>query len=169
MADCMTDSTPMLEETARVVDVKDGMLLAETESRSGCSHCSANNCTTSVVAKLFGVKRNRLVVENRLDARPGDRVVIGIPDALLVRASLLAYLLPLLSMLGAAAAGEAVGLPANWMSLLALCGLAMGFFMVHRATRGWTSQRYKPQLLRIAAAAYQRVEVPISTRSYSNE
>ncbi|MES9990902.1 MAG: SoxR reducing system RseC family protein [Candidatus Thiodiazotropha sp.] len=165
MTEGMSDSSTMLAETARVIDVKDGMLLAETESRSGCNHCSADNCTTSVVAKLFGVKRNRLVLENSLGAEPGDRVVIGIPDALLVRASILAYLLPLLSMLGMTAIGKMIGLPTIWLSMLALFGLAMGFFMVNRATRGWTSQRYKPQLMRIEAAPYQRVEVPILTRS----
>jgi sigma-E factor negative regulatory protein RseC len=165
MAQGMTESTTMLEETAQVIDVKDGMLLVETESRSGCNHCSADNCTTSVVAKLFGVKRNRLVLENSLDAKPGDRVVIGIPDALLVRASILAYLLPLLTMLVTAAIGKAIGLQAIWLSLLALFGLAIGFFIVYRATRGWTSQRYKPQLLRLVAAQHQRVEVPILTRS----
>ncbi|MES9970722.1 MAG: SoxR reducing system RseC family protein [Candidatus Thiodiazotropha sp.] len=161
----MNESSTMMEQTARVIDVKEGMLLAETESRSACNHCSTDNCTTLVVAKLFGVKRNRLVLVNSLNAKAGDRVVIGIPDALLVRASLLAYLLPLLAMLGSAAIGEMIGLQAIWLSLLALFGLAMGFFMVYRAARGWTSQRYKPQLLRIAAAQYQRVEVPTLTRS----
>jgi sigma-E factor negative regulatory protein RseC len=162
----MTDSGNMLEETARVIDVRDGMLLAETESRSGCNHCSVNNCTTSVVAKLFGVRRNRLVMENSIDARTGDRVVIGIPDALLVRASVMAYLWPLLSMLGVTEIGESSGVLGIWLSLLALSGLAIGFFVVYRATRGWSSQRYKPRLLRIVAPAYQRLELSVLTEEF---
>lgn len=164
MAENMTETT-MLEQTAQVVDVKDGMLLAETESRSGCNHCATSGCTTSVVAKLFGVRRNRLVMENSIGAKPGDQVVIGIPDALLARASVLAYLMPLLSMLALTALGDQLGLQAVWLSLLALCGLAIGFFIVYWMTRGWSAQRYKPQLLRIVAADYQRVELPTLTRS----
>ena len=161
----MSDLTTMLEEKARVIDVKDGMLLAETESRSGCNHCSTSSCTTSVVAKLFGVKRNRLVMVNSLGAKPGDQVLIGIPDQLLVRASVMAYLLPLLSMLGFTALGDGIGLATIWLGLLALFGLASGFFVVYRVTRGWSSQRYKPRLLEVVAGDYQRVELPTLTRS----
>jgi sigma-E factor negative regulatory protein RseC len=159
----------MLEQTARVVDVMDDMLLLETESRSGCNHCTTSSCTTSVVAKLFGVRRNRLVIANTIGAKPGDRVVIGIPDELLARASIMAYLMPLFSMLGLTALGDQVGLQTIWLSLLALCGLALGFFMVYWMTHGWSAQRYKPQLLRIVAADYQWVDLATLTRSYSNE
>lgn len=161
----MTDDATMLEETARVIDVTDDLLTAETESRSGCSHCSANSCTTSVVAKLFGVRRNRLVMKNSLGARPGDQVVIGIPDQLLVRASLMAYLMPLLFMLGVTALGELAGIDGFVLSLLALVGLALGFFTIHWASRSGPSKRYEPRLLRVVAEGYQRVDIPTYTRS----
>lgn len=161
----MNDNTTMLEETATVVEVIDDRLIAETESRSGCSHCSTGSCTTSVVAKLFGVRRNRLVMENSLDARPGDQVVVGIPDELLVRASVMAYLLPLISMLGVTAVGDALGMSEILLSLLALGGLAIGFFMVRWVIRRGPSQRYKPHLLRIVEPGWQRVGIPTLTRS----
>jgi sigma-E factor negative regulatory protein RseC len=164
MAENPTHMT-MLEQTARVVDVKNGMLLVETESRSGCNHCSTGNCGTSVVAKLFGMRRNRLMMENSIGAKPGDQVVIGIPDALLARASILAYLIPLLSMLLLSALGDQLGLTPIWMSLLALGGLVIGFFLVNRVTRGWSAQRYSPQLLRVIAADYRWVDLPTLTRS----
>lgn len=161
----MTEHTTMLEETARVIDVMDGMLTAETESRSGCSHCSTSSCTTSVVSKLFGIRRNRLVMENSLHAKPGDQVVIGIPNELLVRASVMAYLLPLVAMLVVTAIGDTLGMNEILLSLLALAGLAMGFFIVRWAIRRGASQRYSPRLLRIVAPGYQRVGMPTLTRS----
>ncbi len=161
----MNDTTSMLEETARVIEVHDDLLIAETESRSGCSHCSTSSCTTSVVAKLFGVKRNRLVMENSLKAKAGDQVVIGIPDQLLVRASLTAYLLPLMVMLLVTAMGDLLGMNELLLSLLALVGLALGFFTVRWVTRRRTAQGYEPRLLRILAPGYQRVEMPTLTRS----
>ena len=164
MAENSNDSS-MLEETARVIEVKDGVLIAETESRSGCNHCSSNSCITSVVAKLFGVKRNRLVMENSIDAKPGDQVLIGIPDQLLVRASLTAYLLPLSVMLLVTALGDLAGIDDSLLSLLALCGLAVGFFTVRWVSRNGSPQRYEPRLLRIVAAGYQRVDIPTLTRS----
>jgi sigma-E factor negative regulatory protein RseC len=165
----MSDSDSMLEESAHVVEVYDDLLIAETQSRSGCSHCSTESCTTSVVAKLFGVRRNRLVMENSLGARPGDQVKIGISDRSLVRASLMAYLMPLLFMLGVTAVGNLAGVSEFILSLLALVGLAMGFFIVHWVSRGGLSHRYEPRLLRIVAPGRQWVDMPKSMRSECNE
>jgi sigma-E factor negative regulatory protein RseC len=155
----------MLEETAQVIEVKDGLLTVETASRSACNHCSSDNCTTSVVAKLFGVRRNRLVLANSLDAKPGDQVVIGIPDQLLARASVTAYLLPLLFMLVLTGLGDLFGINELLLSLLALSGLALGFYIIRRFSCGSSAQGYQPRLLRIVAPGYQRVEMPTLTRS----
>jgi len=161
----MSDSV-MREETARVVDVKEGLLLAEAESRSACSHCASSAaCTTSVVAKLFGGRRIRLVMANHLGARPGDQVVIGIPDELLVRASLLVYLSPLLSMLAVATLVEALAVNEMLLSVSALVGLTLGFLGVRWTIRRGAEQRYRPRLLRVVAQARGRIEIPILTRS----
>jgi sigma-E factor negative regulatory protein RseC len=165
LIEAMNDNTSMLEETARVIEVKDGLLIAETASRSACNHCSSDSCATSVVAKLFGVRRNRLVLANSLDARPGDQVVIGIPDQLLARASVTAYLLPMLFMLAVTGLGDLLGINELLLSLLALAGLALGFFIVRRLSRGSSAQGYQPRLLRIVTPGYQRVEMSTLTRS----
>ena len=169
MANSVSDTDSMLEEIAYVVAVQESLLIAETQSRGACSHCRTASCTTSVVAKLFGVRRNRLVMENSLGARPGDQVRIGIPDRTLVLASLMAYLLPLLCMLGTTALGKLAGVSEFFLSLLALVGLAMGFFIVHRVSRGGLSHRYEPRLLRIVAPGPQWVDMPTLMRSESNE
>jgi sigma-E factor negative regulatory protein RseC len=164
MVEQMTD-TPMMEETARVIEVREGILIAEAKSRSGCSQCGSGSCTTSVVAKLFGVKRNRLVLKNSLGARVGDQVVVGIPNELLVRASVTAYLIPLVFMFALAALGELAGLSEGWVSLLALSGLAIGFFTLRRFFHGSRSRRYEPRLLRVVAPYGQWVELPALKRS----
>ncbi|MCU7811631.1 MAG: SoxR reducing system RseC family protein [Candidatus Thiodiazotropha sp. (ex Notomyrtea botanica)] len=154
----------MLEETAKVIDINDGLLTLETESRSGCKQCGSHSCTTSIVAKLFGIRRNRMIIDNSLDAKKGDQVVIGIPEDLLVQASVMAYLLPLVLMLMVTALGEALSVNEVLLSMLALGGLVTGFFMVRLVFHRTTSrQRYRPQLLRIAASEYQRVEIPTFT------
>jgi len=159
----MSETAGMLEETARVIEVKDGWLIAETASRSSCSHCGAGSCSTSVVAKLFGLRHNRLLIDNTLGARVGDEVVVGIPDQVLVSASLLAYLLPLVVMLCVTAVGDRLGMNEFALSLLAPSGLALGFFTVRWHLRRNASQRYEPRLVRIVAPGYRRVELPTMT------
>jgi sigma-E factor negative regulatory protein RseC len=156
----------MLEEIGTVVEVERGAILVETQSRSACSHCSSKGCTTAVVSKLFGIKHNRLHLENSLGAKLGDQVVIGIPDDLLVMASLWAYLLPLMFMLAGPAVGGVFAASEAVQSLLALGGLAVGFSIVRWSTRNLSSQRrFKPQLLRLADGKQVRVEMPKLLRS----
>ncbi|MET0064011.1 MAG: SoxR reducing system RseC family protein [Candidatus Thiodiazotropha endolucinida] len=141
----------MLEETAMVVEANKDYLWVETRSRRGCSQCGSS-CTTSVVLKLFGMKRNRLNLENTLCAEVGDRVVVGIPDELLVRASVWAYLFPLLAMFAVSATGGVIGFGEGAQALLAMMGLAAGFALVRwNTSRQGTRRRFRPSLLRIVS------------------
>ena len=141
----------MLEASGTVVAVSGRALQVETQPRSSCAHCASAGCSTSVLAKLAGTGRNRIWLENTLDARPGEQVVIGIQDELLLRASVLSYLLPLLGMLVVAALGDVRGAGEGLQGLLAAGGLAAGFVLVGRIARGVPSQqRFRPQLLRYA-------------------
>ena len=140
----------MLEESGTVVEVRGEQIRVETISRSSCSKCSSSGCSTSVVSKLFGFKRNQLIMDNTLAAQVGDRVVIGVPDALLVKASIWAYFVPLVCMglmtwlvlvLGASEALQALG---------ALFGLVVGLYVVNRVTAGrQRAAEFTPLLLRM--------------------
>ena len=141
----------MLEETATVIATKYGRLMIETTARSACGHCSSRGCTTSVLAKMFGVRRNRFVLPNTLDARVGDRVVVGVPDSVLVGASLLVYLLPLVVMIAAVVLADAFGADAFAQAMMALVGLGFGFGLVRLvAERRASRQRHDMRLLRLA-------------------
>lgn len=149
----------MLEETATVIAARDGRLLVESESHSACSHCgSGGSCGTSVVSQLFGSRRNRLELENTLGAQTGERVVIGIPDEILVQASVTAYLLPLLIMTLSAAAAESFGMSEGEQIVSALGGLVGGFFLVRRFSRGAaTRRRFQARLLRVLGRNHETV------------
>lgn len=121
----------------------------ETQPRSSCAHCASDSCTASVVSKAVGAKRNRVWLENALGAKVGEQVVIGIQDELLLRASLLSYLLPLVIMLVVVAFSGARGASEGLQSLLAVGGLAVGFVLAGRIARSASlRQRFRPQLLR---------------------
>jgi sigma-E factor negative regulatory protein RseC len=140
----------MLEQDATVVESKQGLIWVEAISRSSCSQCSTTSCSTSVISKLFGLKRNQLRLVNTLQAKAGDQVVIGIPDNVLVKASLWAYLVPIISMVLATLLAVIQGYGDALQVLFALSGLATGFIFVGRLTRsGKQSNAFDPQLLKI--------------------
>lgn len=158
----------MLEETGTVIATDQHHIWVETQSRSACSHCGAGSCSTSVIARLFGVKRNRLRLPNHLDAVIGQQVVVGIPDQVLVAVSARAYLLPLLGMLGAAALAGGMQAGDAMQALIALIGLFIGL-----ALSGWVSEteaareRYTPQLLRLCDSPAPFIELTALTRNRS--
>ncbi len=162
----------MLEETATVIAVEKDSLWVESQSRSSCSSCSSSHCSSSAISQLFSLQHNRLRLNNSLDAQVGDQVVIGIPDELLVRASMWGYLLPLLAMVGFAVIGNAWHVSEGLQVLLAMLGLAVGLYVVRLVTRhshaehGNEEQAFQAQLLRIAThGGLHKIQQDISTQS----
>lgn len=140
----------MIEEDARVVSVEAGFAWVETARRSSCSSCSVSSgCGTSVVAKLFGGRGNRLRVFDGIGVGIGDRVVIGIPEAVLIQVSLLAYMLPLLFLMLVTAAAQSTGAGDEVAAVAGIFGLAFGLWVTGRLTGGAAArERYRPVLLR---------------------
>jgi sigma-E factor negative regulatory protein RseC len=138
----------MIEEYAWVVEAAEGYAWVETRRRSACGSCSVGDaCGTSVIAKLFADRSQRFQVRNDLGALPGERVVVGISDATLARASLTAYLFPLLLLMGAALLAQALGAGEGLSALVGLIGLGLGLALAGRSgTRG--RERYRPLMLR---------------------
>lgn len=96
----------MLREEGIVISVKGDRAEVEARPKSACGSCSARSgCGTSLVASLFPRRRHGFIARNRVGARPGDRVFIGLDEADLQLASLMIYLLPLLGLIGGALSG----------------------------------------------------------------
>lgn len=140
----------MIEETATVVRVEDGAAWVATKSRSACGHCGASgDCGTAMVAKLFGERENLLRLDNSLDAEVGERVVIGVSNNLLLKASALAYLLPLLFLIALVALGQMLGMGEGASTLLGFVGLGIGLWAVNHVTGGTRGHKdYCPLMLR---------------------
>ena len=148
----------MIEEQGRVIDVHDGYVWVETQRRSSCDKCSANaGCGTSVLSRVLGQRRTRVRALDPLGAKAGDDVVIGIEDAMLLRSSLAAYLVPLLGLLLGAVCGgtlaSTLGIPNEAGSILcALAGMAAGIvWLAYHSRRTAHDRRYQPVVLRRAA------------------
>lgn len=151
----------MLEETAQVVRVEDGEIWVETERKSTCSSCSAQNgCGTSVLARVLGRRRTQIRVLSDLALKPGDRVTIGIREQALVRGSLAVYAVPILLLLLGALVGELGARQFLWQNgepasvILGIAGLAAGLFWLKSFTRRIRDDgQYQPVVLGKAATA----------------
>lgn len=140
----------MLEETATVRQVAQGVAWVETEPRSACGHCSTRGaCGSGALTELLGRRRPLVPVSDTLGVTVGERVVIGIADQMLLRAALRAYLLPLLLAVVPAGLATAAGAGDGIAALLAIAGLLGGLYWSGFITaRGGARERYRPRLLR---------------------
>lgn len=87
----------MIEETAIVAKIEHNQVWVEGASKQGCGGCmQKNSCSTSVIDKF--IKKRSIEVDCELDLKAGDEVVIAIDEGMLIKASLLLYLLPLFCM-----------------------------------------------------------------------
>lgn len=117
----------MIEEQGRVVAVEQGAVWVETLRKSTCSSCSVKaGCGQGLLDQLGASGRRGYVrALSDLQLNVGDAVVIGVREDLLVRGSLLVYLLPLLGLFVAAVLAEQMSLSEPWVILSALCGFLL--------------------------------------------
>lgn len=126
----------MIETQARVIDTEPGFAWIESERRSACGHCSASSgCGVSALASLFGTRRQQLRLPDPLGLRPGDEVLVGLPERALLGAALAAYFLPLLTMLFTALLAAGLGAGQGLRALAALAGLVAGLWLAGRRAR----------------------------------
>ena len=158
----------MIEQPARVLSRDRGEALVQTERGSACGGCNARaGCGTSLLAQVFGHKPARLRVANPIAAEPGERVIVGLSERGLVRASVLLYVLPLLGLLLGALAGELavqrLGLGGGeTLSILAgLLGLTAGLGLARNFSRSArTNELTRAVILRRAAEPGPSVALP---------
>jgi sigma-E factor negative regulatory protein RseC len=94
----------MINETGRIVAIESDCVWVETLRKSTCNSCSAQKGCGHGLLNKFDPSRAHHVRVLLGDLSPdelsvGDQVEMGIPEQLLVGGALLAYLMPLVTML----------------------------------------------------------------------
>lgn len=127
----------MLEEQAVVVKVTQGSVWVETCRQSACQSCSSRStCGHSLLSKMSSDKTRRLQVSTDQSFQVGDQVVLGLDEQAFLAGSALVYLLPLLTLIAGALAGEYLfGQDSAGGFLTAGLGLALGFAYVRFYSR----------------------------------
>ena len=137
----------MILETGKIVSIEPEGVWVETIQRSVCGTCKAEKgCGQSLMAK-WGAQASYIwvLLEGRSpnDYSIGDEIQIGIPEDVVVKASLLAYIMPLVLMLVLTITAHYFFSHEGVTALGALCGLLLGGFVLR-----WHAQRsrYDPRL-----------------------
>ncbi len=121
----------MLEETVQISKAEKDFIWIKVEAGNSCKQCASSGCQTKVISPLFAGKSSYLQLNNYLACKVGDKVVIGIPDSLLVRSAMTVYLLPLIMMIIFTVFANKTGFSDELQSLIALFSLGGGFFLIH--------------------------------------
>jgi sigma-E factor negative regulatory protein RseC len=123
----------MLTEVGRVVAIEDDSLWIETLRQSTCGACVAQKgCGHGLLNRMGSRGRNyiRVLLGNQLSAQFAldDQVRIAIPEQVVVRSSVVVYLLPLSIMLLLAVV-LAQAFPRQPVDLMASLGAVLGFML----------------------------------------
>ena len=150
----------MLTETGRVVAIEPDGLWVETIRKTTCSSCAAQTgCGHGLLSRYLAGSRGLIRVlpgTQSLDrCQVDDQVLIGIPEEIILRGSLVAYLLPVVCMvIGAVAASHWLSGDQDILAALGgIAGLAAGFALVRwHGRRHRHDQRFQPVLVKILTA-----------------
>jgi len=131
----------MILETGRVIAVDDDVAWVETVRRSSCGACSSqDSCGPNLLDRFLAGRRTHVRVRLVGDGRQvaiNDLVEIGLAENMIVRASALAYLLPLAGLIVGAAAGSGAMFVGS-ADAASMIGAALGFGLAMLAVR-WLS------------------------------
>ncbi|MGA7178663.1 MAG: SoxR reducing system RseC family protein [Thiobacillaceae bacterium] len=96
----------MIETRIRVITAADGTAWVRTTEDSGCGGCGArSSCAVSGLGKYFARHQRAIPVACDSTVRAGDELVATVTESELLKAGLMAYLLPaVLAVLGASLA-----------------------------------------------------------------
>lgn len=128
----------MIEEFATVAKIKNNRVWVTPQISSGCGACLQKaSCTSSLMGQLL--KPRIIEVDSSFPLLVGDKVMVTIDESLLLNASLLLYLFPLLAMFFGAGIAESIS---NVELHIIITGLGSLFFtlgLLHFAQKNWLS------------------------------
>ena len=144
----------LIEGVARVIAAEGDRVWLEPEQTNSCGGCvSASTCASKTGMGQKSLANKRFALVNDFHAMVGDRVVVGFSEYALLRASGIAYAVPLLTMLAAAVvANLAIGGDGP-VALGAIGGLLGGLAFARRRAAGLTAKgELTPRFLRLASS-----------------
>lgn len=144
-------ASQVAERLAKVVALDGSVAWLEAEQIAGCGNCaSPQSCAATNMGRGLNRLMRRFPLTNHPGLKIGDRVIVGVCETALIKASLMMYALPLAIMFVA-------GFIAQWSFgsegatiASSAAGLLLGFGIAHLWS-GRLSAAMSPRFLRRAA------------------
>ncbi len=156
----------MIEETAKVIAIKNRHITVESVVKSSCSGCQQiDSCGSGQVAKAFPQKKLLMQFSSDFPVNLGDIVVIGLSEAILLKSAWQVYMWPLLGLIFGALAGQSMveqGLVNHEIVAIALSFVFgyLGFYLARRKQSSMASSRqWSPVILRVASSSVGTITV----------
>ena len=127
----------MIEEVAVVVKIENHQVWVESGQNSVCGGCRQKaSCTTNALGSVL--KKKSVPVDSSIQLKTGDEVMVAIDEGLLLRASLLLYLVPLIALFTGAGIADwllADNLPYAdlWIAGSALLSFLLSLCLINKA------------------------------------
>ena len=149
----------MLEEHAIILSISTSRHQAnettatlEIERKTACGLCGkTRGCGNSIWGKLFAHQSTAFKALNRINAKVGDSVIVGINEQALLKSAMLLYIVPLVTLFIGAILMQQIFETNGYAMLGALLGLVSGLLWVKGHTM--YSSYFKlqqPVILRLA-------------------
>ncbi|CAA9891316.1 Sigma-E factor negative regulatory protein RseC [Candidatus Methylobacter favarea] len=127
----------MIEELAVVVKIENHQVWVESGQAGACGGCRQKaSCTTDVFGSVL--KKKPVPVDSDMHLKSGDQVIVAIDENLLLRASLLLYMVPIIALF--TGAGIADWLLENnaryaelWIAGSALLSFLLSLWLINKA------------------------------------
>ncbi|MCK0513155.1 SoxR reducing system RseC family protein [Aromatoleum buckelii] len=125
---CPQDDATLIEGIAHVVALERGVAWLEPEQTDSCGGCAGTaKCGTKGIGTLASrLEARRFPLADGGELRIGERVVVGVREDALVKASMTAYAMPLVTTFAAGAAAQASAQNDGITVAACALGLAIG-------------------------------------------
>ena len=140
----------MIEETAQVKAIQGELALIEVLRQGGCQGCSLSaGCGTGSLGRLLGHRQKPFSILNSLNLKPGDRVILGVPENAYVSLGLLVYILPLISMFLFSIIADTLFGSEEFINVVAaITGLVSGILLSAKLSKLPCFKSIRPQIVR---------------------
>ncbi len=139
----------MIKEQAIVKKIQGDHAIVELGRDNGCQGCELSAaCGTGSLGKLLGFRLKPLSIVNDNHLKPGDRVIIGLPEKSYLSACFLIYLLPLICLFIFALLADIIFGSRDGLNVLAaMVGLLAGIFLSAWFARQPIMKSVKPHFI----------------------
>lgn len=127
----------MIEESAVVVKIENHQVWVESGPNSGCGGCQQKaSCTTQAISSVL--KKKSVPVDSDIILKVGDAVRVAIDENLLLRASLILYMLPLIALFTGAGMvdwllADSVQYKDLWVAASAVLSFLLSLWLINQA------------------------------------